>query len=365
MPDQSNEVKAGDAKPKKSAALRQRARPATAVLSSAALAGAETVVARSAFGGATAPVFSPELPEGSARSTNMSTEATSDPAEHLQSTHSAAPVPERGQPDAATNLTSAASGPPPAESPNTQSQDEDPPGDELVPEAPLATEPSGATDRGETTAEASQHTAEVAEHNGARDLGAPQSNEDYTVNPQSGPQGDVSSPPPSDDDATAQKKTAAKRRRAPSAQAALLHSFKESGIDLRLSMQRWGTTPFRFAPELQTEVNARLAQDRVSSGHQLTVAQYVDAAMALMLPSTIEEQLDLAEAYLRERPLTSAGTGKQSSHRVSPDVYAVASALPNNLRGAGRARTAIHVWSAAMRKFLDALEVEGPLPPAL
>jgi hypothetical protein len=364
MPDQSNEVKAGDAKPKKSAALRQRARPATAVLSSAALAGAEAVVARSAFGGATVPMPSPELPEDSARATSMSTEATSDPAAHPQSTRSDAPVPERGQPDAATNLTSA-SGSPLAESPNAQSQDVAPPDDEPVRAAPLATEPSAATDRGETTAGASQPTAEVAEHNGARDLGALQSDEDDTVNPRSPSQGDVSSAPPSDDDAMAQKKTAAKRRRAPSAQAALLHSFKESGIDLRLSMQRWGTTPFRFAPELQAEVNARLAQDRVSSGHQLTVAQYVDAAMALMLPSTIEEQLDLAEAYLRERPLTSAGTGKQSSHRVSPEVYAVASALPNNLRGAGRARTAIHVWSAAMRKFLDALEAEGPLPPAL
>ncbi|RXS64596.1 hypothetical protein EST92_30635 [Streptomyces sp. TM32] len=131
-------------------------------------------------------------------------------------------------------------------------------------------------------------------------------------------------------------------------------------MDLKLRKQRWKTQPFRFAADLVDTLSARVAEDCANSGKSLTAAQYVDAAMALCLPRSIEEQLDLAEEFLLSRD-SETGTGKQGSHRVSPEVYEIASQLPNELRRAGHARTAVHVYSGALDRFLKALEQDGPL----
>ncbi|MFM9452420.1 hypothetical protein [Streptomyces europaeiscabiei] len=82
--------------------------------------------------------------------------------------------------------------------------------------------------------------------------------------------------------------------------------------------------------------------------------------MSLYLPRTIEEQLELAEEFLLSRD-SDVGTGKQASHRVSPEVFAIASPLANELREAGHARIAVHVYSGALDRFLRDLEEEGPL----
>ncbi|MFI6688055.1 hypothetical protein [Streptomyces sp. NPDC050485] len=131
-------------------------------------------------------------------------------------------------------------------------------------------------------------------------------------------------------------------------------------MDLKLRKQRWQTHPFRFAPDLVTTLSARVAADSTSSGKQLTAAQYVDAAMSLYLPVSIEQQLDLAEDFLVSRE-ADVDAGKQGSHRVSPEVFAIASRLPNELRQAGHARTAVHVYSGALDLYLRALEEEGLL----
>ncbi|MFI1530884.1 MULTISPECIES: hypothetical protein [Streptomyces] len=131
-------------------------------------------------------------------------------------------------------------------------------------------------------------------------------------------------------------------------------------MDLKLRRDSWQTHPFRFAPDLVTLLSKRVAQDCSSSGKSLTAAQYVDAAMSKYLPATIEEQLALAEEFLLSRE-TDVGTGKQASHRVSPDVYAIAASLANDLREAGRARIAVHVYSGALDRFLRDLAAEGPL----
>lgn len=144
------------------------------------------------------------------------------------------------------------------------------------------------------------------------------------------------------------------------AHQALLSSWRSSRVDLKLRRDTWQTHPFRFAADLVTQLSKRVAQDCSSSGKALTAAQYVDAAMGLYLPSTIEEQLELAEEFLLSRE-TDVGTGKQASHRVSPEVYAIAAPLANDLREAGHARIAVHVYSGALDRFLRDLEAEGPL----
>ncbi|MEU7072969.1 hypothetical protein AB0B30_27940 [Streptomyces narbonensis] len=144
------------------------------------------------------------------------------------------------------------------------------------------------------------------------------------------------------------------------AHTALLSSWRGSRVDLKLRRDAWETHPFRFAADLMTQLSKRVAQDCSSSGKSLTAAQYVDAAMTMYLPSTIEEQLALAEEFLLSRE-TDVGTGKQGSHRVSPEVYAIAAPLANELRKAGHARIAVHVYSGALDNFLRDLESEGPL----
>ena len=143
------------------------------------------------------------------------------------------------------------------------------------------------------------------------------------------------------------------------AHKAVINSWTESTIDVKLHKNEWDTHPFRFTPDLIDAMSKRVANDRRSSGNQLTVAQYVDAAMANLLPPELEAQIALAERFLRMRGQVPAG--RQSSHRVSPEVYAVVSRLPDNLRAAGRGRTAVHIYSAVMHEFLKQLEVEGPL----
>ncbi|MEU5431461.1 hypothetical protein AB0H73_38480 [Streptomyces olivoreticuli] len=140
---------------------------------------------------------------------------------------------------------------------------------------------------------------------------------------------------------------------------AVRDSWTESTIDIKLHKNEWGTHPFRFTPDLIDSLSKRVALDRASSGHQLTVAQYVDAAMATLLPSDLDSQIALAEAFIRRRGGVPAG--KQSSHRVSPAVYAIVSKLPDALRAAGRGRTAVHIYSAIVDEFLSAIEAEGPL----
>ncbi len=141
---------------------------------------------------------------------------------------------------------------------------------------------------------------------------------------------------------------------------AVLRSWTESTMDLKLGKNQWHTIPFRFAPDLVTVLSSRVAQDREGSGRPLTVAQYVDAAMRLYLPGDTNAQLSLAEDFFLRRE-GDVPAGRQSSHRVSPGIYEIASRLPNDLRRVGRARTAVHVYSAAMDLFLTALKNEGPL----
>ncbi|MEW1914623.1 hypothetical protein AB0442_40675 [Kitasatospora sp. NPDC085895] len=160
--------------------------------------------------------------------------------------------------------------------------------------------------------------------------------------------------------ARAQRRSSGRRAASGVARQAVLTSWTESTMDLKLGKNQWRTLPFRFAPDLVASLSARVGQDREASGRQLTIAQYVDAAMRLYLPADTDAQLALAEGFFIRRE-GDVPAGRQASHRVSPAVYEVASKLPNDLRMVGRARTGVHVYSAALDLFLTALADEGPL----
>ena len=153
-----------------------------------------------------------------------------------------------------------------------------------------------------------------------------------------------------------------KRRGQKWAQRALMDSCKRSGIDLKLRKKEWQDHAFRFTPELITKLARRVAEDSEATGRKLTNAHYVDAAMATLLPKTTDEQMDLAEKFLWSND-AEVPEGKQSTYRVSPEVFAVAAPLSNRLKAAGRARTAYHVYSAVLTAYFEQLEKEDPFPP--
>ncbi|MFE0356512.1 hypothetical protein ACFW2K_22590 [Streptomyces nigra] len=132
-------------------------------------------------------------------------------------------------------------------------------------------------------------------------------------------------------------------------------------IDLRMRKKEWAAHPFRFTPDQITQMNTRAANDSEATGLPLTSAQYVNAAMAMYLPASLEAQLELAEAFLREMGARRIPEGQQSSYRVSPEVLEVVRPLSNHLKAAGKARTGYHIYAAVLSRFLKDLEAEGPL----
>ncbi|MFD3422066.1 hypothetical protein [Streptomyces decoyicus] len=167
--------------------------------------------------------------------------------------------------------------------------------------------------------------------------------------------------PPETRKSPANRPAAARGRRKLSAQQNLEKSYTESVIDLRLRKKDWAAHPFRFTPDLITQMNTRAAKDSASTGLSLTSAQYVHAAMAMHLPDSLDEQLELAEGFLRDMGARRIPEGQQSSYRVGPEVLAVVRPLSNHLKAAGKARTGYHIYSAVLSRFMKDLEAEGPL----
>ncbi|GJF33038.1 hypothetical protein KNE206_57380 [Kitasatospora sp. NE20-6] len=212
--------------------------------------------------------------------------------------------------------------------------------------------PDGSGGEAETPAAAAAVTAPA---------GAPAGIEHTAQESAPGPAADTTAAAPQPASGSGrQRKPGVRRGASGVTRQAVLTSWTESTMDLKLGKNQWRTLPFRFAPDLVAALSARVGQDRETSGRQLTIAQYVDAAMRLYLPSDTSAQLALAEELFIRRE-GDVPAGRQASHRVSPAVYDVASRLPNDLRSVGRARTGVHVYSAALDLFLTALNDEGPL----
>lgn len=349
-------------KPAKKAAKRAalKPRPPGSILNNPALAGAQTVVARSVLGqgasGADAPA---PLPQASA-------EQSPAPPPRLQAT-SVVPAPSQPVEGQGTKE------PAPGETHTYRS----PRSAELS--APPADRPAHGSDLEARTAARDNTDADGPDVAGAAEVGpafsrvidasAPDREETPSSTAASTPDRVVSEPASraesSVDTAAVRKKRAGSPRGGPKlgpAHEAIHRSWRNSRVDLKMGKQSWQTHAFRFAPDLVTVLSRRVAQDSTSARKTFTAAQYVDAAMCLYLPSTIANQLELAEEFLLSRD-SDVGTGKQASHRVSAEVYAIASPLANELRIAGHPRLAVHVYSGVLDRFLRDLEEEGPLGP--
>ncbi|MFJ2753564.1 hypothetical protein [Streptomyces sp. NPDC087297] len=325
---------------KKIAGLRPRS--GSALLSNPALSGAASVVARSVLGQGPTPVVDPDATGGTApmvpapSAAGIATEKETFSVE-LANTASTRPTTPHTEVGGANVTAAALEAGIPLREPEVEAASIAGEGDPAV--IPLETPASDPAPPVQAPASVPSTSAAKSEGKGQRKRPAPRS------------AGRETKPEPLD---TTELSDAHK---------ALLSSWRDSRLDLKLRKKRWQTQPFRFAADLVESLSRRVAEDCKSSGKTLTAAQYVDAAMARHLPQTIEEQLDLAEDFLVSRD-SDVGTGQQGSHRVSPEVYAIASELPNALRQEGHARTAVHVYSGALDRFLAELEESGPLGKA-
>ncbi|MEU2282480.1 hypothetical protein ABZ614_11170 [Streptomyces sp. NPDC013178] len=210
--------------------------------------------------------------------------------------------------------------------------------------------PSTGTSTTETSAQAAEQPAPARRH-GAEPAAGPQAiREDRTRDQDSGPRREG-----------AQSSARSGMGRRLGAHEVLEKSYTESVIDLRLRKKEWAAHPFRFTPDLIVRLNTRAAEDSAATGLPLTSAQYVNAAMTMHLPASLEQQLELAEAFLRDMGARRIPEGQQSSYRVSPEVLEVVRPLSNHLKAAGKARTGYHIYSAVLSRFMTDLEAEGPL----
>ncbi|NED20620.1 hypothetical protein G3I31_21450 [Streptomyces sp. SID9913] len=126
-----------------------------------------------------------------------------------------------------------------------------------------------------------------------------------------------------------------------------------------LGAKTWKAVPVRLTEGMAEELTRRMVLDSEATGKRMTQAHYVDAAFRRHLPTTIEAQVKLAESYLRSG--RAGTTGKQSTYRLGPDVADLVRTMPMGMKKAGRSRTAVHVYSAAVQRLLDELEADGPL----
>ncbi|MFJ4700532.1 hypothetical protein ACIP5N_21865 [Streptomyces sp. NPDC088768] len=130
-------------------------------------------------------------------------------------------------------------------------------------------------------------------------------------------------------------------------------------MDLMLGSKAWAAVAVRLTAGMAEDITNRMVLDSEATGKRMTQAHYVDAAFRRHLPTTLDEQVKLAEAYLRSG--RAGTTGKQSTYRLAPDVASLVKSLPMGMKRAGRSRTAVHVYSAAVQRLLDELEADGHL----
>jgi hypothetical protein len=137
-------------------------------------------------------------------------------------------------------------------------------------------------------------------------------------------------------------------------------AVRESFADAKISSHTWGMHGFRIVPDVLATLKKRVARDRRTSGNsQLAIGHYLDAALR-HAPSTIDEQVASAQAFLTER-MGFVEAGLQSTYRIGPDAQAFASELNLALQEANYGRKGVYVVSAAVIELLRALEAEGDL----
>ncbi|MGH4033321.1 hypothetical protein ACQB60_30795 [Actinomycetota bacterium Odt1-20B] len=137
---------------------------------------------------------------------------------------------------------------------------------------------------------------------------------------------------------------------------ALHQSFAEA----KIHSERWRSHGFRIEPEVLALLKERIKADRRSSGNaMLGQGHYLDAALR-HVPHNVSEQIAMAQEFLDER-MGFVEPGKQSTYRVGERTYALVSTLNQGLQEADYGRRGLYVVSAALERFLQALDAEGEL----
>ncbi|MFC7310202.1 hypothetical protein ACFQVC_39075 [Streptomyces monticola] len=140
------------------------------------------------------------------------------------------------------------------------------------------------------------------------------------------------------------------------AHAALHESFAEA----KIHSEKWRSHGFRLDREVLAQLKDRIKADRRSSGNPaLGQGHYLDAALRFV-PDDVDEQIAMAQEFLDER-MGFVEQGKQSTYRVGEQAYGLVSTLNQALQEADYGRRGLYVVSAALERFIQALDAEGKL----
>lgn len=151
--------------------------------------------------------------------------------------------------------------------------------------------------------------------------------------------------------------SSSKRGSRPSAREAVDSSF----LTARLHPGEWENVSVRVPDDLQVRLVARMVHDRKATKRPgLGVNHYVNAALAT-IPAETKKALAWAEDYLRRvhgMPLSA----KSRSTRVHRSVREALTDTEGELRLAARYGLLSYLQAEAIRRFLDRLDAEDPMP---
>ncbi|MEU2134760.1 hypothetical protein [Streptomyces sp. NPDC018352] len=143
-------------------------------------------------------------------------------------------------------------------------------------------------------------------------------------------------------------------------QATVLQSFIKHRTE-----RNWVTWSGRIEGETKARLLDKADDDAASSKRNLMPGHYLDAALRKISSLSPEELASLANEWLIERWSGEHPPGVSIQAGVSPDMYEFLKGLKRTMRGqrgAGSGGIILDVVSAAVDRFLDEVDEEGPFP---
>lgn len=143
-------------------------------------------------------------------------------------------------------------------------------------------------------------------------------------------------------------------------QATVLQSFIRHRTE-----RNWVTWSGRIEGETKTRLLDKADDDAASSKRNLMPGHYLDAALRKISSLSPEELASLANEWLIEKWSGEHPPGVSIQAGVSPDMHEFLKGLKRTMRGqrgAGSGGIILDVVSAAVDRFLDEAEEEGPFP---
>ncbi|MFJ5850864.1 hypothetical protein [Streptomyces sp. NPDC092903] len=143
-------------------------------------------------------------------------------------------------------------------------------------------------------------------------------------------------------------------------QATVLQSFIKHRTE-----RNWVTWSGRIEGETKARILDKADDDAASSKRNLMPGHYLDAALRKISELSPEELAALANEWLIETWSGEHPPGVSIQAGVSPDMYEFLKGLKRTMRGqrgAGSGGIILDVVSAAVDRFLDEVDGEGPFP---